>query len=149
MTIIKIFFRLSVLVMLLGSLACVAIGDEASIKKEAQESYLTGEVESITREALDQMGLSINVSPGDDSLSVVEITASDSLTNTIKNGQVDIYFSVFDKDDQLVLLMPRYDGKRNKYTVSDKHLLRMTIASKAGSYMMRPGVIYSFDTSLR
>ncbi|GEM_PF-4351383 len=146
---IKLYFRLVLLIILTSPLSCIAVEDEVSISQEIEESYLNGKFDSISEPELAHLGFFMSFSDMDDELGVLTVSSLDKLLRLIEGNEVDIYFSLFTENQQLLLLMPRYEGNKSKFSVATGHVFRVTISSRSGIENIKPGVVYSFDMQLR
>ena len=140
----NILMRVIIFTALVFSINAVAIEDDASVSDTIEESFLSGEIATITYNELTSLGVAMEELEADKGMIRLKVSATDKLSSLIESNEVNVYFSLLD-GDQLVTLMPRYEANRIEFTVSCKYALRITISSKHNFNSLKEGVVYSYN----
>lgn len=132
--------------LLLGyTLTSFATEDEASIREVIDESFLSGEIKPISKEELEQVGVTLSSRTAGDEELAIEVCYSSELMELIGKRDVDVRFSIFGAAEKLVVTMPPYREEKVNFIVTRGYGFRVTVASKNDFKKLDKGVVYVFD----
>jgi len=115
------------------------------IPSDAKMSIFTGEHKKLNKKQLSEWGLDAYFSAVLEDEYILHLTFSESLVKSLSLGGSEIYFSLFDKSNELVLSFPSSKDKNASFSILKGYKIRAMLVSKEEFNAFKAGVGYYFD----
>jgi len=115
------------------------------IPSDGKISIFTGEHKKLSKKQLGEWGLDAYFETVLEDEYVLHLSFSENLVNRLFLGGSEIYFSLFDVSNKLVLSFPSSRDKNASFSILKGYKIRVMLVSKEEFNVFKAGVGYYFD----